>query len=175
MTGKTAKAAPKQEGKPVKAAPKQADKPVKAAPKQEGKPVKAAPKQADKPVKAASKQEGKPVKAAPMQESKAVKAAQTTARKTPEAQAREPSPEASCLPGRDTDRRARLLAIGDQLTDKLALATGQTDDCAGLQKLVATLKSLREIALDDDGDAQSVGMVAELMKKLDEEAAREEP
>ena len=79
------------------------------------------------------------------------------------------------MPGREGDRRARLLAIGDQLTDRLAFVSGKTEDCAELQKLVATLKNLREIALDDDGDAQSVGMVAELMKKLDEEAAREEP
>jgi len=115
-----------------------------------------------------------------------------------------------------TDRIARLRAIGDQLTDQLARATVELDkqvlkhkrktrevvydgmdakgkpveetveenyeleivdatvSCAGLQKLSATLKNLREATMADAGDGQSVGMVAELMKRLDEEAARGE-
>lgn len=49
-----------------------------------------------------------------------------------------------------------------------------TVSCAGLQKLSATLKNLREATMADAGEGQSVGMVAELMKRLDDEAAREE-
>lgn len=49
-------------------------------------------------------------------------------------------------------------------------------NCAGLQKLSATLKNLREAAQAGAETGQSVGMVAELMRRLDEEAARgEEP
>ena len=46
-------------------------------------------------------------------------------------------------------------------------------NCAGLQKLSATLKNLREATRVDAGDGETVGMVAELMKKLDDEARQE--
>lgn len=49
-----------------------------------------------------------------------------------------------------------------------------TVNCAGLQKLSATLKYLSDAAMAGGGEEQSVGMVAELMKKLDDEAARED-
>ena len=115
-----------------------------------------------------------------------------------------------------SDRIARLMAIGDRLTEQLARATVELDkqvlrqrrktremvyegadargkpveetvqenieleivdatvNCAGLQKLSATLKNLREAAQANAGDEQSVGMVAELMRKLDDEAGRED-
>ena len=47
-------------------------------------------------------------------------------------------------------------------------------DCSGLQKLSATLKNLREFARADVSEGQSVGKVAELMKRLDDEAAKED-
>ena len=113
------------------------------------------------------------------------------------------------------ERMARLIAIGDQLTDQLARATVELDkqvlrhkrktrevvydgpeargkpveetveenyhleivdapvNCAGLQKLSATLKNLRDAARATDGEAQGVGMVAELMRKLDDDAREE--
>ena len=119
-------------------------------------------------------------------------------------------------PAAQAERRAKLMAISDRLTDQLARATVELDkqvlrhkrktrevvydgpeakgkpveetveenyhleivdapvNCAGLQKLSATLKNLREAARATDGDEQSVGRVAELMKKLDDEAARED-
>lgn len=49
-----------------------------------------------------------------------------------------------------------------------------TVSCSGLQKLSATLKNLREATMADAGDGQSVGMVAELMKRLDDETGRGE-
>ena len=114
------------------------------------------------------------------------------------------------------ERMARLIAIGDQLTDQLARATVELDkqvlrhkrktrevvydgpeargkpveetveenyhleivdapvNCAGLQKLSATLKYLRDAARATDGEAQGVGMVAELMRKLDDDAREED-
>ena len=120
------------------------------------------------------------------------------------------------LPAQEpSERRARLLAIGDQLTDQLARAAVELDkqvlkhkrktremvyddaqakgkpveetveenyeleivdatvNCAGLQKLSAALKNLCDVTAAGDSDGQSVGMVAQLMKKLDEEAGRE--
>lgn len=49
-----------------------------------------------------------------------------------------------------------------------------TVSCEGLHKLSATLKNLSDLAKAGCADEQSVNLVAELMKKLDEEAAREE-
>ncbi len=46
---------------------------------------------------------------------------------------------------------------------------------ASLQRLSAALKTLREITQADQGDGRGTELVAELMRKLDEEAAREEP
>ena len=129
--------------------------------------------------------------------------------------ARADSPPAE-TPAAQAERRAKLMAISDRLTDQLARATVELDkqvlrhkrktrevvydgpeakgkpveetveenyhleivdapvNCSGLQKLSATLKNLREAARATDGDEQSVGRVAELMKKLDDEAARED-
>ena len=47
--------------------------------------------------------------------------------------------------------------------------------CEGLQRLASTLKNLNDILKTGGGDEQSVGMVAALMKKLDEAAMKEEP
>lgn len=51
---------------------------------------------------------------------------------------------------------------------------GATVSCEGLHKLSATLKNLSDLAKAGCADEQSVALVAGLMKKLDEEAAREE-
>lgn len=122
----------------------------------------------------------------------------------------------AALPVAQADRMAKLMAIGDRLTDQLARATVELDkqvlkhkrktrevvydrpeakgkpveetveenyhlevvdapvNCAGLQMLSATFKNLRDAARAVEGDGQSVGRVAELMKKLDDEAARED-
>ena len=119
-------------------------------------------------------------------------------------------------PGGANDRIAKLMAIGDTLTEQLAKAAVELDkqllkhkrktrdveydnadtkgkplketvqenyqlevvsvpvDRAGLQKLSATLKNLREVAQTGAGDEQSLGLVAELMKKLDDETGKEE-
>lgn len=47
-------------------------------------------------------------------------------------------------------------------------------NCSGLQKLSATLKNLRDATRADAGNGESMGMVAELMKKLDDEAEQED-
>ncbi len=44
--------------------------------------------------------------------------------------------------------------------------------CEGLQRLSSALKNLSDIVKTGGGDEQSVGMVAALMKKLDDEAAK---
>lgn len=44
--------------------------------------------------------------------------------------------------------------------------------CEGLHRLSTTLKNLSDIVKTGGGDEQSVGMVAALMKKLDDEAAK---
>ncbi len=44
--------------------------------------------------------------------------------------------------------------------------------CEKLQRLSSTLKNLNDIVKTGGGDEQSVGMVAALMKKLDDEAAK---
>ena len=80
-------------------------------------------------------------------------------------------------PPASTQRLARLKAIGDQLTEQLARAAGEQEarvSCEGLHKLSITLKNLSDLAKAGNPDEQSVALVAELMKKLDEEAAREE-
>ena len=114
----------------------------------------------------------------------------------------------------DADTLARLRAVSEQLTDKLAIAATQLDkqvlkhkrktrelvydggdprakpveetveetceieivdvpiSCEGLHRLSTTLKNLNDIVKTGGGDGQSVGMVAALMKKLDDEAAK---
>ena len=47
-------------------------------------------------------------------------------------------------------------------------------DSMGLQRLSATLKTLLEVTRADADDRQGVALVAELMKKLDDEAAQPE-
>ncbi|HNW87665.1 MAG TPA: hypothetical protein PLP25_01570 [Candidatus Limiplasma sp.] len=122
----------------------------------------------------------------------------------------------SSLVATHTERLAKLMAIGDQLTDQLARATVELDkqivkhkrkkrelvydgpearskpveenveekyeleivdttvNCTGLQKLSATLRNLREVANAGGGETQSVDKVAQLMQKLDVEAAKED-
>jgi len=46
---------------------------------------------------------------------------------------------------------------------------------ASLQRLSAALKTLREITQADQSDGRATELVTELMRKLDEESAREEP
>jgi hypothetical protein len=46
---------------------------------------------------------------------------------------------------------------------------------ANLQRLSTALKTLREITQGDQGDGHGVELVAELMRKLDEESARRNP
>ena len=50
-----------------------------------------------------------------------------------------------------------------------------TVDCGGLQKLSATLKNLREVALSHHADEDSTSRVQALMSRLDDDAAGEEP
>ena len=49
-----------------------------------------------------------------------------------------------------------------------------TVDCGGLQKLSATLKNLREVAMSHHADEDSTSRVQALMNRLDDDAAGEE-